>query len=140
MLAVYHFSWSFLVILSPLILLFHVFSSQMTVSLFKSLVEIASWKIVWVILSVILNSLPFSEAEAIEGQYITLIIMNFVIALCMLGTPFVVKSLIGSGFSSFAGSLNTLTGATMVSAYSKGSKLIKRGKKFIQKDKNAKEI
>ncbi len=133
MLAVYHFSWSFLLILSPLILLFHVFSQKITLSLFRSMIEIASWKVVWVILSVMLNSLPFSNPSEIEGHYITLIIMNFVIALCMLGTPFLIKSLIGSGFSTFAGSINAITGTTMMATYSRAVKIGRMSKKRLLK-------
>ena len=39
MVAIFHFSWSFLTIL---LLLFYVFSSKMNINLFKSMIEIAS--------------------------------------------------------------------------------------------------
>ena len=84
MLAVYHFSWSFLTILSPMILLFHVFSSKMTINLFRSMAEIASWKVIWAILSLMLNALSWGDTLELEGNYLTLTIMNFVIALFML--------------------------------------------------------
>ena len=84
MLAVYHFSWSFLTILSPMILLFHVFSSKMTINLFRSMAEIASWKVIRAILSLMLNALSWGDTLELEGNYLTLTIMNFVIALFML--------------------------------------------------------
>ena len=84
MLAVYHFSWSFLTILSPMILLFHVFSSKITINLFRSMAEIASWKVIRAILSLMLNALSWGDTLELEGNYLTLTIMNFVIALFML--------------------------------------------------------
>ena len=132
MVAIYHFSWSFLTILSPVILLFHVFSSKMTISLFKSMVEIASWKVVWAILSVILNALSWGDTLKLEGNYLTLIVMNFVIALCMVGTPLVVRSIVGSGFSAFASGLTPLVAMTMVSVKANALKLKGRAKNFLK--------
>ena len=126
MLAIYHFSWTFLTILSPLILLFHVFSSKMTVNLFKSMIEIASWKVVWAILSVILNALSWGDTMKVEGNYLTLVVMNFVIALCMVGTPLIVRSIIGSGFTAFTSSLTPIVAMTMVSVKAKAFNLSKK--------------
>ncbi len=123
MVAIFHFSWAFLTILSPIILLFHVFSSKMTVNLFRSMVEIASWKIVWAILSLILKTLPWGETIAIKGNYLTLIVMNFVVALSMVATPIVVRSLVGSGFTAFTSSLTPLVAITMTSVKAKAMHL-----------------
>ncbi len=46
MVAVYHFSWVFLSLIAPILLLFHIFSPKITLNLFKSMAEIASWKVV----------------------------------------------------------------------------------------------
>lgn len=116
MVAVYHVSWIFLSVTAPLVLLFHLFSTKMTLNLFKSLIEIASWKIVWAILSAMLAALPFGSAYATSGGYLTIIVINFVIAISMLATPMIVKSFTGGGFSSFAASLAPLTAAAMSAA------------------------
>ena len=47
MVAIYHFSWIFLTIITPILMLFHVFSSQVTINLFRSMFEISLWKVVW---------------------------------------------------------------------------------------------
>ncbi len=130
MVAIYHFSWSFLTILSPVILLFHVFSSKMTINLFRSMAEIASWKVVWAVLSLILKAMPWGITLNIEGNYLTLIIMNFVIALCMVTTPLVVRSIVGIGFTSFTSSLTPIVAMTMVSTKAKLMNLSKLGKRF----------
>ena len=119
MVAIFHFSWAFLTILSPIILLFHVFNNKMTLNLFRGMVEIASWKVVWAILSLILKTLPWGKTIALEGNYLTLIVINFVIALSMMATPMVVRSLVGSGFTAFTSTLTPLVGVAMVSVKAK---------------------
>lgn len=98
-LAMFHFFWLFLVVTAPLLLLFNIFAStaQVTANLFRGLIEVACWKIVWAILGVMLASLSFGEMYMIEGSYPTVIVMNLVIAIAMLGTPLLVRSLVGSG-------------------------------------------
>ena len=116
MVALYHFTWIFLSIMAPFLLLFHLFTSRITLNLFKSLIEVACWKIVWSVLSAMLLALPFGNAYVADGNYLTVVVLNFVIALCMIGTPFVVKSLVGSGLSSMTGSLGPAVAATAIAA------------------------
>lgn len=119
MVAIYHFSWIFLSIMAPILLLFHLFSSQVTVNLFRSMFEIASWKVVWSVLSVMIKALPFGTWYAMDGNYLTIMVMNFVIALCMVGTPLVVHSLFSGSFTSMAGGLSGATAAVMLAAPAK---------------------
>ncbi len=133
MIAIYHFSWSFLTILSPIILLFHVFCPKMTINLFKSMIEIASWKVVWAILSVVLKSLSWADVFKLEGHYLTLIVANFVIALCMVATPLVVRSIVGTGFTAFTSSLTPIVAMTMVSTKTKALKLAQFSRNLIKK-------
>jgi len=116
--AMYHFFWSFFMISSPLLLLFHLFAgaSQISTNLFKGMMEVASWKIVWAILGAMLTALSFGDAYKAEGNYLTLIVMNFVISLAMLATPMVVRSLVGSGLQSMSSTLGPATVAAMVAA------------------------
>lgn len=112
--AMYHFFWIFFTISAPLLLLFNLFegTSQVTVNLFKGMIEVASWKIVWAILSAMLTALSFGDAYRAEGNYLTLIVMNFVIAIAMLATPLIVRSLVGQGLHS----MSTTFGAAAVAA------------------------
>lgn len=116
MVAIYHFSWIFLSIMAPILLLFHLLSSQVTVNLFRSMFEIASWKVVWSVLSVMIKALPFGTWYTMDGNYLTITVMNFVIAICMVSTPLVVHSLFSGSFTSMAGGLSGLTAAVMVAA------------------------
>jgi hypothetical protein len=114
MIATYHFSWTFLSILGPILLLFHVFSSQITVNLFRSMFEVACWKIVWSVLSVMISALPFGTWYAMEGNYLTIIVLNFLVAICMLSTPLVVRSLVGGSFTAMAGGMAGATASLML--------------------------
>lgn len=113
--AMYHFFWIFLSVLAPLLILFTMFrsTSVITVNLFRSMIEIACWKIVWAVLSAMLKALAFGNAYAAEGSYITLIVMNFIIALAMLMTPMMVRSLVGNGIQSMATAISPAVVATM---------------------------
>ena len=84
---------------APLLILFHLFeeTSIVTKNLFKGMMEVASWKICWAILGAMLTSLAFGDAYRAEGNYLTLIVMNFVISIAMLMTPLIIRSLVGSG-------------------------------------------
>ncbi len=119
MVAVYHFSWVFLTILAPILLLFHLFTSQITVNLFRSVIEIASWQVVWSVLSSILLALPYGNAYVADGNYLTVIVINFVVAMCMFGTPLIVHALVGNGFSAMAGTLGPVAASLMVAAPAK---------------------
>lgn len=105
--AVYHFMWAILTILSPLLILFGLFrgTASIPINLFRSLIEVSSYKIIWAVLSVMIQSLAFGQAYAADGNYLTVIILNFVIALALLGTPMIVRALVGSGLSAMSQSL-----------------------------------
>lgn len=103
-LAMFHFFWLFLVVTAPLLLLFNIFesTSQIVGNLFRSLIEVACWKIVWAIFGVILASLSFGEMYRVEGSYVTVIVMNVVVAFSILSTPIMVRGLMGAGIQSTA--------------------------------------
>lgn len=131
MVAVYHFGWVFLSLIAPVLLLFHIFSPKITLNLFKSMIEIASWKVVWAVLSAMLAALPFGNAYAISGNYLTVIVLNFVIAISMLCTPLVVKSLVGSGFTAFADTLGPISAAAMLAAPVKAGAVMNVGRAVL---------
>jgi hypothetical protein len=122
--AIYHFMWTFLCILGPVLILFNLFrgTTQVTINLFKGLIEVASYKIVWAILSAMLTSLAFGQAYQADGGYLTVIVLNFVIALALLATPLLVHSLIGSGVTSLGQTLATGAVTAVISAPSKMTK------------------
>jgi hypothetical protein len=131
--ALYHFMWLFLSILSPILILFHLFrgTSQITVNLFKSLIEVASYKIIWAVLSAMITSLAFGQAYQADGNYLTIVLINFIIALAMLSTPLVVKSLVGGGLSSMSEALGMGAAVAMVAAPVKAATVVSSGREIM---------
>ncbi len=91
--AFYHFYWMILLVTGPLMILGNLFegTSNLTKNLFKSLMLVAAWPIVWSILSAFLKALPFQDAYSIEGGYTAIVIMNLIIAIGLLFSPFMLS-------------------------------------------------
>jgi hypothetical protein len=125
--------WSTLVILSPILILFTLFKGTLgiPINLFRSLIEVASYKIIWAVLSAMLTALAFGNEYAADGNYLTVILLNIIIALAMLATPMVVKSLIGSGLSAMSETLAAGAVMTLMSAPAKAATAMKVGRDVI---------
>ena len=130
--AMYHFFWLFYMVSAPLLLLFNLFpgTSQITSNLFKGMIEVACWKIVWAILGAMLASLSFGEMYRSDGSYVELIVMNFVIAIAMLATPMVVRSLVSSGLQSMSSTIGPAAVATMIAAPARTAFVLKTAKEI----------
>lgn len=105
--AMYYFYWIFLSIASPLLLLFGLFKSttQIPINLFRSMCEVASWKICWAILSAMLKALALGDLYKMDGSYLTVIVLNFVIAIAMICVPLIVRSLTSAGIHQTTGNI-----------------------------------
>lgn len=82
-------------------------TAQITKNLFLGMIEVASWKIVWAILGAMLTSLSYGDAYKAEGSYLTLVVMNFVIAASMLMTPKMVRSISGGGVQTMSSNIGS---------------------------------
>lgn len=131
--AMYHFFWTFFMISAPLLLLFHLFegTQQITKNLFKGMIEVACWKIVWAILGAMLMALSFGDAYQAEGSYITLIVLNFVIATAMLITPMMVSSIAGKGLVGMSTAIGAATVTAMTAAPAKAMTMAKTSRAAI---------
>lgn len=107
--ALYYFYWVLLSVCAPLMILCYVFpkTANITVNLYKGLIEVACWKILWAIMSAMLTSLSFGNIYQTQGSYLTLIVMNFVIAIALLFTPMLMRSLVGEGVHTTAQTIGT---------------------------------
>jgi hypothetical protein len=135
--AMYHFFWTFFMIAAPLLLLFNLFegTQQITKNLFKGMIEVACWKIVWAILGAMLAALSFGNAYKAEGNYLVLIVMNFVIATAMLMTPMMVKAIVGSGLQSMSSALGAAAVTAMAAAPAKAAASIRTSRAFLNDPK-----
>jgi hypothetical protein len=95
LLAFQHFYWFLLVALGPLLILGTLFesSSGITKGLFKTMFQVSSWPVIWSILSAFLKAMPFASAYNIEGNLITVVTLNLIIAVALLFSPFIVSQL-----------------------------------------------
>jgi hypothetical protein len=128
------FTWTILYVFSPLLIAMFVLPSTAvaTKTLYKSLIEVALWKIVWSVLATLLWSMALSyvNQQGSSINFLTAIFLNLMLAGSLLLTPLVVHSLAGSGFASLAQNAGGLiAGATMAAplafaknAYNKGKK------------------
>ena len=114
--ALYYFYWVLLSICAPLMILCYIFprTAGITANLYRGLIEVACWKIIWAVMSAMLTSLSFGNIYRTEGSYLTLIVMNFVIAIAMLFTPMIMRSLIGEGVQAAAQTIGTTAALAMV--------------------------
>lgn len=108
--AFYHFYWMILLVTGPLLILGNLFesTSNLARNLFKNLVLVACWPIIWSILSAFLKALPFQDAYAIEGGYTAVVVLNLILAVSLLFSPFMLSMfceglIVGSGSSVYAG-------------------------------------
>ncbi len=95
LLAFQHFYWFLLVALGPFLILATLFesSSGITKNLFKNMIQVSCWPVIWSILSAFLKALPFASAYSGLGGFVTVITLNLILAVALLFSPFIVSQL-----------------------------------------------
>ncbi len=80
MLALYQFYWALLTVLAPILIAFYVFqkTAQVTGNLYRSLIEVSLWPFLWEIMGIMLKSLWAGEKMAVEGNYLTVILLKLI--------------------------------------------------------------
>lgn len=123
-----HFVWAVLYICSPLMILMYVSktTSFVTSNLYKGLINVMVWKVLWSILAIMLLKLATAPQTGGWDNFLTAILINLCIGVSMLFIPFATKSLIYDGMSSAASALAAVptaaTGAFIKSMAVKGGK------------------
>lgn len=107
------YAWTLLYVFSPiLIACFAVPSTAgVTKALFRSLIEISMWKIIWSVLATLLWSSALSQINNPQYQinFVSAVAFNLILAASLLLTPQVVHSLAGAGMSGIAKTLGGVT-------------------------------
>lgn len=110
--AFYLYAWTLLYVFSPLLIALYVLpaTSSATKALFRSLIEIACWKIVWSVIATLLWSAALSNINDNGAQisFLTAISFNIILAGSLLLTPFVVHALAGSGIATMTRNVGAL--------------------------------
>lgn len=94
-----------LYIFSPLMIAFYILpqTAGMTGGLFRTLFEIATWKIVWSVLGTLLWSTALNNFKnSGQGNFITLLALTLMLTFSIILTPMVVKNLISGALSGIA--------------------------------------
>ncbi len=115
------FVWHVLYVCSPLMILMYVSANTafIAMNLYKGLIHVVLWKIMWSILGVILLKIATNPQVADMENFLYTIMMNLCIGLSMLFIPLTTRSLINDGLSKTASAL-ALAPAVALSGTLKG--------------------
>ncbi len=109
--AFFLYSWMLIYVFSPLLIAFYIFpmTANATTMLFKSLIEVCAWKIVWCVMSALLWSMALSDINNPEHgiNFLTVIILNLMLAFSVIMTPKITAAFLGGGVSSVASSVGS---------------------------------
>ena len=105
--AIIHFVTGLLYCVSPLMILCYCSerTSFICSNLYKGILSVATWKILWSILGVFLLKLATHPLVGDWGNIFTAIVVNICIGGCMLFIPLFTKSLLSDGLVSAAGGM-----------------------------------
>lgn len=127
--ALMNFVWAILYICAPLMILCYVppVTSGIVGNLYRGLVSVATWKILWTLLGSLLLKLAITPKNAgIDNVFLSMV-MNLLIGVSMLLIPLFTKSLIGDGLQSASAALATAPGLMATKALTLATKTV--GKK-----------
>jgi hypothetical protein len=98
--------WTILYVFSPILIALFILpgTAGATKALYRSLIEVCMWKIVWATLAALLWSSALSDMNKADINFLTVISFNLILALSLLATPIVVSALASKGMSSMASS------------------------------------
>ena len=100
------YAWTLLYVFSPVLIALFVLpaTASATKAMYRTLIEMSCWKIVWSVLAALLWSTALSDINQPGHQisFITAICFNLILAGSLLLTPMVVHSLAESGLSGMA--------------------------------------
>ena len=98
--------WTILYVFSPILIAFFILpaTAGATKALYRTLIEVCMWKIVWATLAALLWSSALSDMNKADINFLTVISFNLILALSLLATPIVVSALASKGLSSVASS------------------------------------
>lgn len=104
--AIFVFSWMLLYVMSPILIALYVLPSTAgaTMALFKSLIQVCAWKILWCVICCLLWSFAFSDINQPnqEIDFLTAIIVNLMLVFSVLMIPKLTSAFLGGGIAGVA--------------------------------------
>lgn len=108
----YIYVWVMLYVFSPILIALYVLpvTAGATSALFRSLIEVALWKIVWSVIATLLWSSALSQINQQGSQisFLSAIAFNIILAGSLLLTPFIVHALASGGLAQMAKDVGSL--------------------------------
>lgn len=131
--ALVNFVWAILYITAPLILPCFIARTTAPIvgNLYRGLISVATWKILWTLLGSLLLKMALSPKVVGIEDYFLSMVMNLLIGLSMLLIPLFTRSLISDGLQSAASGLAAAPGLLTAKAAAMAAR--KYGKKGISK-------
>lgn len=131
--ALIHFVWTVLFIVSPLMILMYVPEStaSITKNLYKGLISVMVWKIMFSILGALLLDIAMNPSVTGMDDFLVTIVVNLFIGLSMLFIPITTKSLINDGLQASASMLASAPALAAAGAIK--AKMVGLGKSGIEK-------
>lgn len=110
--AFFLYTWTLLYVFSPILIALYILpvTAPATAALFRSLIEVACWKIVWAVLATLLWSAGLSamNQDSADIPFLTVIGFDLILAGSVLLTPFVVHGLAGQGLTTVTRSVGSI--------------------------------
>lgn len=124
-----------LYVFSPVMIAFYILpqTASMTTGLFRTLFEIAAWKIVFAVLGTLLWSTALQNFHTDGNNFITLLALTLMLAFSLLLTPFVVRQLMSGAISGMATQVAGLTAAGLTAGVMSPATLSKITKSGVKK-------
>jgi hypothetical protein len=100
------YTWMLLYVFSPLLVALFILPSTAaaTKGLFRSMIEVCGWKIVWSVLASLLWSMALADINkpGHNISFLSAIILNILLAFSVLLTPLITRALLNGGVSQAA--------------------------------------
>ena len=131
------FVWLVLYVFSPVLIVFFVLPStaHITAALYRALIEVCAWKIVWATLAALLWSSAMSEINKSDVNFLTVICLNIILALSLLFTPIIVNMIASRGIAGAA--TNAMGMAAGAAAFTPGALASRLTKQTVAKSYGA---
>ena len=105
--AAFMFCWVLIYVFSPIIFALYIFprTAGATTALFRSIIEVSLWKLVWCCMATLLWSAALSNINQPNAHinWLTAIVWNLMLMVSVLMTPKLVHALLSGGIAEFAG-------------------------------------
>lgn len=114
--AIYFYSWTLLYIFSPLCFALYVLPQTQNAALgvYKSIIKVATWKVIWAVLATLLWSAALSDIERLgdNANFLTIILFNLMLAGSLLFTPLIANLIFSGNFAQASSKMGSIAVAS----------------------------